>query len=323
MKVLHDVHTHNIFSSCCSDRTASTAAFVEKEASLGNKIFGLSNHIWDEGVRGASSWYSYQTIAKAKEAKASLANAPADLRCLFGAETEYYHCHDRLGMSEEGAKAFDYLLVPHSHQHMRNEVMWDYPEIAALRERVAEEIRRASPWLDESTVHTMVNSLKEAHLMKYLPDGITTDIAAFITDAAVASFHALCENETFIRLCRTMPVSIAHPFNLCSVSNSMKNGCLARISDETLRGCFAKAKKVGAYCEINLGSVSEQGMDLENNQLMRVFAAAKAEGCQFTFGTDSHTVEGLGNIKIAGAVCDYLGLTPADVAEYLRDGVEA
>ena len=104
MKVLHDVHTHNIFSSCCSDRTASTAAFVEKEASLGNKIFGLANHIWDESVRGASSWYSYQTIAKAKEAKASLANAPAGLRCLFGAETEYYHCHDRLGMSEEGAK---------------------------------------------------------------------------------------------------------------------------------------------------------------------------------------------------------------------------
>ena len=93
----------------------AAVAFVAKEVELGNKIFGLSNHIWDESVKGASGWYSKQTITKAEEAKASLAKAPASLKCLFGAESEYFHCHDRLGMSVEGAKRFDYLLIPHSH----------------------------------------------------------------------------------------------------------------------------------------------------------------------------------------------------------------
>ena len=118
MKIRHDVHNHNIFSNCCNDNAASTDAFVAKEVELGNKIFGLSNHIWDESVKGASGWYSKQTITKAEEAKASLAKAPASLKCLFGAESEYFHCHDRLGMSVEGAKRFDYMLIPHSHQHM-------------------------------------------------------------------------------------------------------------------------------------------------------------------------------------------------------------
>ena len=82
MKILHDVHNHNIFSNCCNDPWASTDAFVKKEVELGNKIFGLSNHIWDESVKGASGWYSKQTITKAEEAKASLAKAPKELKCL-------------------------------------------------------------------------------------------------------------------------------------------------------------------------------------------------------------------------------------------------
>jgi histidinol phosphatase-like PHP family hydrolase len=68
--------------------------------------------------------------------------------------------------------------------------------------------------------------------------------------------------------------------------------------------------------------VSEQGTDLASNELMRVFAAAKAEGCQFTFGTDSHSVQGLENVRLGDAVAAYLGLTPADIADYLQGGVE-
>ena len=142
MKILHDVHNHNIFSNCCNDAWASTDAFVKKEVELGNKIFGLSNHIWDESVKGASGWYSKQTITKAEEAKASLAKAPATLKCLFGAESEYFHCHDRVGMSVEGAKRFDYMLIPHSHQHMRNQVLWDLPEIQEMRAKIAADVRK-------------------------------------------------------------------------------------------------------------------------------------------------------------------------------------
>ena len=210
MKILHDVHNHNIFSNCCNDNSASTDAFVAKEVELGNKIFGLSNHIWDEGVKGASYWYSKQTITKAEEAKAYLAKAPASLKCLFGAESEYFHCHDRLGMSVEGAKRFDYMLIPHSHQHMRNQVLWDLPEIQEMRAKIAADVQAALPYLAEDTVKVMANALGEAHLKKYVEQ--KTDLGKYMTEAAVKSFNDLCANETFIKICATVPTSIAHPF---------------------------------------------------------------------------------------------------------------
>ena len=321
MKILHDVHNHNIFSNCCNDPSASTAAFVAKEVELGNKIFGLSNHIWDESVKGASYWYSRQTITKAEEAKASLANAPKELKCLFGAESEYYHCFDRLGMSLEGAKRFDYMLIPHSHQHMRNEVLWDLPEIQEMRAKIAEDIKAALPYLAEDTVKVMANALKEAHLKKYITEQ-KTDLGKYMTDAAVKSFNDLCANETFIKMCATLPTSIAHPFAFCGIPNEIKNSFLIQIPDEVLYDCFTRAKAIGAYCEINCAAVTEHGMDLEQNQLMRVFRNAKKAGCQFTFGTDSHSVKALELIRVGDQVSEYLGLTKADIAEYLREGVE-
>ncbi|MBQ7347154.1 MAG: hypothetical protein IJW55_04285 [Clostridia bacterium] len=320
MIVVHDVHTHNVFSHCCTDRTASTAAYMQKETELGMKVFGLSNHIWDESVKGCSYWYSHQTISLAEEAKASFANAPAGLKCLFGAESEYYGCFDRLGMSVEGAKRFDYLIIPHSHLHMRNEVMSDFPEIIEIRKRIEAEIREACPYLEDDTVKVMMSSLKEAHLKKYVPE-MTTDLGRFNVRAAIDNFLALVENETFRQICKTVPTSIAHPFGLCGVSNSLKNGYLQLIDDATLHDCFARAKKIGAYVEINTGAVKECGLDLAHNGLMRVFAIAKEEGCQFTFGSDSHSVKALEVIKVGNDVCKYLGLTPSDIAEYLRDGV--
>ena len=320
MNIVHDIHTHNVFSHCCSDRAASTAAYMEKELALGMRVFGLSNHIWDESVKGCSYWYSHQTISLAEEAKASLQNPPKGLRCLFGAESEYYGCFDRLGMSEEGAKRFDYLLIPHSHLHMRNEVMADFPEIVELRQSIEARVRKACPELTDDTVRVMVSSLKEAHLKKYVPEMIT-DLGLYNVRAAIRNFLALVENETFRRICKTVPTSIAHPFGLCGVSHSLKNGYLQLIDDATLHDCFARAAKVGAYVEINTGAVSECGLDLAHNGLMRVFAIAKEEGCQFTFGSDSHSIKALELIQVGNDVCRYLKLKKFDIAEYLQDGV--
>ena len=109
------------------------------------KLFGLSNHLWDERVPGASGWYKNQPILKAEEAKHAFSLAAPGLRVLFGCETEYYACRDLLGMSEEGASHFDYLLIPHSHLHMRNEVMSDFPEILEAREKVRRDLAQKLP----------------------------------------------------------------------------------------------------------------------------------------------------------------------------------
>lgn len=321
MKILHDVHTHNLFSNCCTESAASTAAYIAKEQEIGNRVFGISNHIWDERVKGCSYWYRNQTIALAEEALETLRKKHDGIRCLFGAESEFYGCKGLLGMSAEGASHFDYMLVPHSHLHMRNEVMADYPEITEAREMIEAMIRQNCPTLADDTIKTMMGSLKEAHLMKYVPE-MKTNIGEYTVRGAIENFYELVENEEFIKICGMIPTSIAHPFNLCGVPNQRKNEYLRLIDDSILENCFIKARKIGAYVEVNTGSVRECGLDLSANELMRVFAIAKRVGCKFTFGTDSHTVQGLEGIKIGNDVCDYLGLTVADIAPHLaEDGV--
>ena len=321
MKIVHDVHTHNVFSHCCTDRSASTEAYIAKSQEIGHRVFGLSNHIWDERVKGCSYWYRHQTISLAEEAKAALKKEREGIRCLFGAESEFYGCRGILGMSAEGASHFDYVLVPHSHLHMRNEVMADYPEITEARAMVEATIRQNCPNLAEDTVQTMVGALKEAHLMKYVPE-IKTNIGEYTVRGAIENFYELVENKEFIKICGMVPTSIAHPFNLCGVSNQVKNEYLRLIDNTTLVDCFTKARRIGAYVEINTGAVRECGLDLTSNELMRVFAIAKRVGCQFTFGTDTHTVQGLESIKLGNEICVYLGLTAGDIAPYLaEDGV--
>lgn len=321
MKIVHDIHTHNIFSHCCTDRSASTEAYIAKEREIGHRVFGLSNHIWDERVKGCSYWYRHQTITLAEEAKAALKKEREGIRCLFGAEAEFYGYQRLLGMSAEGASHFDYMLVAHSHLHMRNEVMKDYPEITEAREQIAAMIRENCPTLAEDTVKVMISGLKEQHLMKYVPE-LKTNIRDYTVRAALENFLELVENKEFIKICGTVPTSIAHPFNLCGISNTLKNEYLRSIDDDVLANCFAKARRIGAYVEINAGSVRECGLDLTANELMRVFAIAKRVGCQFTVGTDSHSVEGLEAIQLGNEVCDFLGLTRRDIAPFLaEDGV--
>lgn len=321
MKIFHDVHTHNIFSNCCTDKGASTVAFLNKEAELGMRTFGLSNHIWDERVKGASYWYRTQTIAKAEEAKNAFSQADPSLKTLFGAETEYYACKDLLGMSEEGASHFDYLLIPHSHLHMRNEVMRDFPEIlearAVIRARLAEQF----PYLSESQVNAMAAILKEADILKIFPE-LEINYKHYINKAMVDGFLSLLENTDFLKVIKNLPVSIAHSFSPCGVPHVQKNAYLELISDSTFENCYRKAAGIGVAIEINVGAVREVNTDLDQNQLIRAYRIAKDVGCSFTFGTDSHSVKGLELIQYGGEIADKLGLVKSDIAEFLQDAVE-
>ena len=69
MKVLHDIHTHNLMSLCCSDPLATTENYIRKAEEVGLKTFGLANHIWDTNVPGASEWYSSQSVRRSVESK--------------------------------------------------------------------------------------------------------------------------------------------------------------------------------------------------------------------------------------------------------------
>ena len=320
MIIAHDIHTHNVLSNCCPSRTAHTEAMVQREIELGNRIYGLSNHIWDERVKGASPWYTTQSISKAEESKPVLKNAPSKLRCLFGAESEYCHCHDLLGMSEEGAKHFDYLLFPHTHQQMRNYVIWEIPEAREMRKQIEADLRQACPYLSDDAVRSMMSGLGESELLKYTPE-IKTDLGVYFVQAAINSFRAMMENQTFINICSVVPTSVAHPFSMAESQIKKRNDMLKSIDDETFRDCFSMAKRIGAYIEFNVGAVKYTCPDLCQNEMIRMFRIAKSVGCQFTFGTDSHTVEGLELIRFGTDICNYLHLKRTDLADHIQDGI--
>jgi histidinol phosphatase-like PHP family hydrolase len=78
---------------------------------------------------------------------------------------------------------------------------------------------------------------------------------------------------------------------------------------------------LGVLIELNVGAIREVGSELAQNHLMRAYAIAKNEGCQFTFGTDSHSIKGLEGISFANEIANYLRLRSSDIAEFVRDGV--
>ncbi|MBE6546924.1 MAG: hypothetical protein E7668_05750 [Ruminococcaceae bacterium] len=323
MKVLHDIHTHNIMSLCCGDFNATTENYIKKAQEVGLKTFGLANHIWDtEHVKGCSGWYSPQSIRRSQDSKTVMRLLePKGMKCLYGAESEYYGCYDRLGMTVEGAKNFDFMLVPNSHLHMRNEVMWDYPEVREMRETIKARIIERCPELDPDDVARMTRDLSEARLMKYIPE-MKTDIQAFVTKANIDNFYGLVENEEFARICKTLPTSIAHPFAFGCLPGKLKKESVPLLSDETLRDCFTRAKKIGAYVEINLSELRGMEPDLTKNPQMRIFKIAKEVGCQFTFGSDAHSTDGLASIpRFASDAVEFLGLQKSDIAEFLQDSI--
>ena len=321
MKILHDIHTHNVFSNCCIDPNASTEAFVKKEEELGMKLFGLSNHIWDERVSGGSYWYKHQTIRKAKEAKAALHSSNPELKLLFGVESEYYGCKDILGLSVDGAAEFDYALVPFSHLHMRNEVMSDFPEIMEIRARIRSELGEKFSYIPDSQLDIMANSLKEADIMKIYPD-LQIDVKSHMQKYIVENFFKLLNNAEFEKLSKAVPTVIAHSFAYCGLPGNMKNGFLADLPMDKIAEGYRKAASMGIAIEINMCEVKGVCRDLPNNHLLDIYKVAKAEGCKFTFGTDSHSVKGLEEIRLGDAVAQEMELTPADIAEFVRYGVE-
>ena len=328
MKILHDIHTHSSLSSCCGDPLATVDAYLQKEKELGMRLFGLSNHLWDERVPGASSWYKYQPIRAAKEAKSALRYQNPGLKVLFGAEGEYYGYRDLLGMSVEGAKEFDYVLIPFSHLHMRNEVMGDFPEIVEIRERIRAELTEKLPYIPADQIDVMVNSLKEGNIKKICPD-IQINAKPHFQKAMMDNFFGLLNNPEFEKLSKTVPTVIAHSFAFCGVAGALKNDYLSDLPMDRIAEGYRKAAEMGVAIEINLCEVRGVTLDLPNSNLLKIYKVAKEQGCKFTFGTDSHSVSELENrifmpdgLNLANAVVEEMQLTKNDIAEFVREGIE-
>jgi len=317
MKILHDVHNHSLLSSCCYDPVATVDNFVNKARELGHKVFGISNHLWDEKVPGASSWYKKQMINYGLEARNSVPKDTGDVKVLIGTESEYLGATDTLGILAETGARFDYVLIPHTHTHMKNFVINEMPEVKEYRAFLQGKFGEAFPELSEQLVKKMVNALGNNDIEVLC--GVSQDaIMKYHADFMVMSFHQLMNNPEFIKLAKTVPTSVAHPFHPCGFGGDVRCAIQNMVSDEDYLACFAEAKNLGVYIEVNTGAITMRDDNYAKDGAIRMLKLAKQAGCKFTFGTDSHSLAGLDAIRRGDDISDVCGITEDDLADYVK-----
>lgn len=317
MKILHDVHNHSLLSACSYDPAATIANYVAKANELGHKVFGISNHLWDEKVPGASGWYRMQMINYGLEARNSVPKDTGSVKVLIGTESEYLGATDTLGMLADTAAQFDYVLIPHTHTHMKNFVIKEMPEVKEYREYLKKRLGEAAPDIGEQYINKMVNSIGNGDIEKLC--GVSKEaIEKYHADFMVMSFHQLMNNPEFIKLAKTVPTSVAHPFHPCGFGEDMRCEIQALVSDEDYISCFEEAKKLGVYIEVNTGAITKKADDYANDAAIRVLKLAKKVGCKFTFGTDSHSLAGLSDIRRGDDISRVCGITEDDLADYVK-----
>lgn len=314
MNCTHDIHTHTLFSSCCTDPAATVEAYVRRAAELGHRIFGISDHLWDETVPGASAWYAGQSVPYVLEAKNCIPKDTGGVKVLFGAETEYCGMSDTLGITAESAKHFDYILVPHTHTHMKNFTMAEPPEIAAYRRQIADRLRATFDFLSDRQIGKMAAALNHNELYPLIAD--TFDFVGYAADFAVDSFERMLNNAEFVKLTQTVPVIIAHPF--APLEGGLSVEIRRRIDLDRVHALCAKAAGMGVGFDINLCFYSASGDGYRNDPMVAIMRAAREEGIRFTLGTDAHSLAALDTIRRAEPICEAIGMTDHDWAEIVR-----
>lgn len=119
--IKYDLHIHTHLSSC-GQRDAFLEEYVKKAKEIGLELIGITDHCWESSVEGASQWYADQGYERLNANREELKNLETDgVKVMIGAEGEY--AAELLGLNENSLKYVDYLIVPHSHTHMRGFVL--------------------------------------------------------------------------------------------------------------------------------------------------------------------------------------------------------
>ncbi len=307
MKAYCDVHIHNYLSNCSKDRAATAENQIYKAAELGLKTIGFANHIWDARVEGASSWYHKQTLEFSMQIKNQIPADTRGVKVLIGAETEYCGRSKTLGMSAQGAKKLDYLLIPHSHVHMVNFVMDDPAPMAEARERLKEDLMKI-PGMSRNQADSWVDALREPALRPFFKEPFT-QWPAYLAEFLVDSFDSLLDHPELHEILKTTPVSIAHPFQPVGYAEYTA-AMLEQISPDTFERLFKKAAALGVGLEIN--------GECNYPQMLAMLKIAKDCGCKFTPGSDAHSPNSMKNIFNTEPTTRALGITEDHLMEFLK-----
>lgn len=121
MRANHDIHTHTTLSKCCETYEATAKNYIENAAKMGLKVLGFSDHMWDSNIPGQSRWYRSQNQDHILMIKNVIPEDTKGVNVLVGCEAEF--AQGTLAITPETAAKLDYVLVPHSHTHMKGFVL--------------------------------------------------------------------------------------------------------------------------------------------------------------------------------------------------------
>lgn len=122
--VSHDIHIHTRLSTCSGDLNSTVPAFIDLLKDTSVHTIGIADHMWDSDVPGAWDWYKPQNFDHIRQVVHQIPENFDNhgIRILLGCETEFDQ-YGTLAISREHAQMLDFVLAPHSHTHMLDQVM--------------------------------------------------------------------------------------------------------------------------------------------------------------------------------------------------------
>lgn len=126
MKIEHDFHIHTDLS-LCAKKTATVENYIEQAKKNGLNKLGFANHFWDEKIKGVfdprnlgvKEFYETQNFEYLSKIKPQISKAESEgIKMYFGCEAEYDFAGRGVGITEETAEKFDFIVVSNSHTHM-------------------------------------------------------------------------------------------------------------------------------------------------------------------------------------------------------------
>ena len=142
MKITADYHVHTGLSSCAPDST-TIASYLPVIKKQGLTKIGIADHVWDNTVAEPSNFYRPQFPTHSALIKEQGVPGIIDgIQFLFGCEADM-NKDDLLGLTEESAAMFDYVIVSTAHFHMKGFTIEKGTSVEIARKKMLERIYKA------------------------------------------------------------------------------------------------------------------------------------------------------------------------------------
>lgn len=148
MDIRSDFHVHTKLSRCAPrDTTLQSQIDGLCQGGDGLRVLGISNHLWDSAIDGASPWYEGQNVPHVLSLREELEGCNTrGARVLVGAEVEMRR-DGEVALTPENARLFDYILITVSHFHMKGLIV--SPELSdpsEIRRLLIDRFCKAAVW---------------------------------------------------------------------------------------------------------------------------------------------------------------------------------